>query len=267
LEKRAENLAIAATLQAVFSPFGFLIGGYLGDISTRLTFQMQIVGLLFLGILYFLILKDKEDESTATLHDFIKDVNPFKVIGDAKGIMTKYLMAFFVICAATNFASTCYEQCFNYFILDQYGFPPSYNGLLKAGVGFVALIANTTICLWLLKKTNIKKSLIPVLSVCLMMMIAIVLVQEKTIFIVINVIFFGFNAIYLPLLQAILVQVSKKDNGVLVGLFNSMRSLGMILGSLFAGFIYALGPRLSFVSSAFAFAIAIVAALIYYRLS
>ena len=41
---------------------------------------------------------------------------------------------------ATSFATTCYEQCFNYFIKDQYGFPPSYNGLLKAAVGIIAFI-------------------------------------------------------------------------------------------------------------------------------
>ena len=267
LDKRSQNLAINATIMAVVSAFGFLVGGYLGDISLELAFMSQVIGLIAVGILNFFILEDKEAESVEPFKEIIKQSNPFKVVMDAKHLINSFLIVFFIVTVATSFASTCYEQCFNYFIKDQYNFPPSYNGLLKAIVGFITLAANSTICMWLLRKTDIKKSLIYVLVVCFVMMVSIVLVQDMFIFIAINVIFFGFNAVYLPLIQAILAQISKKDSGVLVGLFNSMRSLGMVGGSLFAGFIYALGPRMSFVSAAIAFAIAIGAAYINYKQS
>jgi len=264
LEKRGKNLAISATISAVISPFGFMIGGFLGDYSIPLTFTLQTIGLSFTGILYWLLLADQPIEKRLDIKETLKESNPFKIIVDARGIITAVLVSFFIMAIATSFASTCYEQCFNYFIKDQYGFPPSYNGLLKALVGFVTLIANSTICMWLLKKTNINKSIIYVLMICLSMMISIILINDIVPFIIINVIFFGFNAVYLPLMQAILAKFAKHDDGVLIGLFNSMRSLGMVGGSLFAGFIYEVGPKLSFVSSGVAFAISVIFAIICY---
>ena len=51
----------------------------------------------------------------------------------------------------------------------------------------------------------------------------------------------------------------------MVGAYNSMKSLGMVIGSFFAGFIYEVGPKLSFVSSAVAFLSAIIFAYLTYR--
>jgi len=93
-------------------------------------------------------------------------------------------------------------------------------------------------------------------------MVSIIVLDSVIPFIIMNVVFFGFNAVYQPLLQAMISKFSNKDNGIMVGLFNSMRSLGMVGGSLFAGFIYEIGPKLSFVYSALAFLIAIVVGLL-----
>lgn len=265
LEHRGKNLAIAATISSVISPFGFMIGGFLGDYSIPLTFLLQVIGLMAVGVLHWIVLDDQPTAEKPDWQAIARDSNPIKVVFDAKGVLTAVLISFLIIATATSFASTCYEQCFNYFIKDQYGFPPSYNGLLKAVVGFIALLANSTICMWLLKKTDISQTIIYVLSVCLVMMLAIVLIDAIVPFIVINVVFFGFNAIYLPIMQAILAKFTKTDGGVLVGLFNSVRSFGMVGGSLFAGFIYEVGPKLSFVSSAAAFLISVIFAFIFYR--
>lgn len=266
-KNRGTNLAIVATIMSVVSPFGFLIGGFLGDISIPLTFVLQVAGLVSVGILNFIILDDKESNEKLEFKALVKESNPLGIIVEAQGLLNRSLIIFFIIVATTSFATVSYEQCFNFFIKDQFGFPPSYNGLLKAAVGFITLIANSTITILLIKKTNINKSLIYVLTVCMLMMLAIVLIDDIYPFIIINVIFFAFNAIYLPLLQTLLSKFNKdeKDGGVLVGLFNSMRSFGMIFGSLFAGFIYTVGPKLAFVSSAVAFLVAIYFAIMNYR--
>jgi len=82
----------------------------------------------------------------------------------------------------------------------------------------------------------------------------------------VNVPFFGFNAVYLPLLQDTLTKLSKgKDHGIFVGMFNAIRSVGSIGGSLVAGFAYALSTRLPFAVTAVLFALAAVCAGIYYR--
>ena len=265
LEDRGRNLAISVMISSVISPLGFLIGGFLGDYSIPLTFFLQAVGLSLIGILNWLILDDLPILRKSNWRQIAQDSNPIRVVFNAKGFMTTLLISFLIVAVFTSFASTSYDQCFNYFIKDQYGFPPSYNGLLKAAVGFIVLFANLSIGMWLLKKTDISKTIIYVLIVCMFMMVGIVMIDEIIPFIIINVIFFGFNAIYLPMLQTILARFTKTDGGVLVGLFNSANSFGMIGGSLFAGFIYEFGPKLSFVSSGIAFFISVIFAIVFYR--
>lgn len=266
LENRGRNLAISATITSVVSPFGYLIGGVLGDYSIPLTFTIQVIGLLIVGIINWFVLDDKPIKDKQPLKELVKDSNPVRIVIDAKSLLTPVLISFFVVAIATSFASISYDQSFNYFIKDQYGFPPSYNGFLKAIVGFITLIANSTICMWLLRKTDINKSIIYVLSICLAMMISIVMINDIVPFIIINVIFFGFNAVYLPLMQSILAKFNRSEGsgGVLVGMFNSMRSFGMVGGSLFAGFIYTVGPKLAFVFSGVAFFVSVVFAYICY---
>ena len=256
--KAGQNLATNVTINVVIAAFGYMTGGFLGNLSISLTFFIQVIGLAVNGVLYWILLEDAHIErEKLTMKEVVQNSNPFQAVLDARGIMTAVIAYFLIIVVSTQFATTCYEQCFNYFIKDQYGFPPSYNGLLKAAVGLITMAANSTICVYLMKKTNIFKSLIPVLSVCFGMMISIIVLDSVVPFIIMNVVFFGFNAVYQPLLQAMISKLSDKENGIMVGLFNSMRSLGMVGGSLLAGFIYEIGPKLSFVVSAAAFLIAI----------
>lgn len=264
-KERGRNLAIAVMISSVISPLGYVVGGFLGDYSIPLTFLVQFSGLVFVGVLNWLFLADESIVDKTNWQKILETSNPVRMIFNAKGLITGALVSFFIVSVLTSFASTAFEQCFNYFIKDQFGFPPSYNGLLKAVVGFITLFANLSIGMWLLKKTDINKTIIYVLAICTIMMMGIILIDEIVPFIIINVLFFAFNAIYLPMLQTILAKFTKTDGGVLVGLFNSVRSFGMIGGSLFSGFIYAVGPKLSFVSSAFALSIAVFFAIIFYK--
>lgn len=255
------NLATAATLSTVFSAFGYMIGGFLGDISIRLTFMCQVAGLVLIGVLYLLFVGDETTGEVPHADSLLKNVNPFRAILDSGRVMSAAVVFFLFVCAGTSFASTCYEQCFNYFIRDQYGFPPSYNGILKALVGMITMAANATICVQLMKRTNIIRSVIPVILICFAMMVSIVMIRDMVPFIMMNVVFFGFNAVYQPLLQAMISVFSDSgDNGILVGVYNSMRSFGMVIGSLSAGFLYEADPKLSFVVSAAAFFLAAGAA-------
>ena len=66
-------------------------------------------------------------------------------------------------------------------------------------------------------------------------------------FLGINIIFYALNAIYIPLVQDLCASASTPENSNMVmGFYNAMKSLGMIVGALFAGFIYTVGPALSF---------------------
>ena len=264
---RSRNLAISATIMSVVSPFGFLIGGLIGDYSIPMTFLLQVISLILVGVLNWFILEDPPVKAKEPLRKIIKESGPFQIVVNNREIFTLIMTSFFMIAVLTSFAFTAYEQSFNYFIKDQFGFPPSYSGILKAAIGFITLLTNATITMWLLKKADVARSLIAILTLCVLMMLSIILVGEVVPFIIINVIFFALNAIYLPLMQAMLVDLSDDDidGGVLVGIFNSMRSFGMVGGSLFAGLIYAFGPRLAFVFSGIVFLLSVLAAFIHFK--
>lgn len=262
--KAGANLATQVTINVVLNAFGFMIGGFIGDFSIKLTFAAQVIGLFLGGVMYLLFLDDG-NKSTEKINfkSVLSNSNPFQAFVEGKEILSYVIITFLAMGVAAAFATTCYEQCFNYYIKDQFGFPPSANGILKAAVGTITFIANSTIASYLLKKTNIVKSITPVFVICFTMMISIILLEDIVPFIIMNVVFFGFNAIYQPMLQSMInILVPKEQNGILAGLHNSMRSLGMMGGSLLAGFIYALGPKMAFVISAIAFLIAISASLL-----
>lgn len=267
-EQAPRNLMFNATASAVFSPVGYLLGGVMGDNSIQGTMMVQVVGLAAIGVLFLLILDDEKAVETPGFSSkgLVRNVNSLKNFGEMRPYLNAVVAVFFLVSFLTSFSSVCYEHSFNYLIKAEYGFPPSYNGYLKALVGIVALVANATISTYLLRKTNIQKSTIVVLAICVAMSVGIVLIKEITPFIAINVVFFGFNSVYIPLLQATLAKLSVKGNhGIFVGMYNAVRSVGMVGGSLVAGFAYAISSRLPFVVTTVLFAAAVVCAAVNYR--
>ena len=262
-DNKGGALAVMATINAILSAFGYLVGGVLGDISLKMCLGIEVAGLWLLSPLHFLFLQDKErSDVKEDFREMIRQINPLKSFRLPKEALSRAFIFFLLVCMLTSFASNCYEQCFNYFIKDQYGFPPSYNGYLKGGVGIITLVANATICSYLLNRTEISRSIVYVLLTCMFMMIGIVLIDTVVPFIILNVVFFGFNAVYRPLLQSMLNGFSRKSDAPVVGVYNSISSIGTIVGSLVSGFVYEVSPKGSFVYAAIAFGLAVLCAVL-----
>lgn len=263
-EERGRYLALSATFATVFGAFGYMVGGFLGVYSIPLTFALQSITLASCGVLFYLTLKEDKGEENKPLQIW-KEANPFQAFFDSKKFMTAMFALLFFVVFLTSTASTAYDQCFNYFIKDQFQFNSSYNGMLKAVVGFISLLANTTICIWILRHTDIKKSVIIVLGLGGVFLSGVTFFQEILPFIIMNLLFFAINAIYIPLLQDMCASRSDQDNSNMVmGFYNAMKSLGMISGALFAGFIYESGPKLSFLFAGIFFFVSMIC-MIFYR--
>lgn len=264
IEKRGSYLALSATFNSVFSAFGYLVGGFAGVKSVIISFGLQSATLILCGILFYLTLQD--DKEGNTTFSFIKDANPFQAFIDSNHFMTPIFALLFFIVFLTSTATTAYDQCFNYYIKDVFLFNSSYNGMLKAVVGFVSLIANSTICIWLMRHTDVRKSVIYILGCCGFALLGMVFIPEMIPFIIINLFFFAFNAIYVPLLQDMCAQkANDEDSKMVMGFYNAMKSLGMIMGALFAGFIYDFGANLSFLYAGIFFLIAAIGAYIFMK--
>lgn len=266
VEQRGRYLALSATFTTVFSAFGYLIGGFTGVVSIPLTFAMQSGVLVLCGIFFFIFLHDDKEEDVISSDNLWKDANPFQAFFDAKQFMTiSFAILFFAVFLAST-ATTAYDQNFNYFIKDQFHFNSSYNGILKAVVGLISLLVNTTICVWMMKKTDVRKSAIAVLGGAGITLIIITMLVDIVPFIFVNILFFALNAMYIPLLQDLCAgSASNKNSSMVMGFYNAMKSLGMIVGALFAGFIYAFGPRLSFLYAGIFFLISMLGIVWFYH--
>lgn len=259
-EKRGSYLTICATLTTVFGAFGYLVGGLFGDVSILLTFSLQSITLAICGVgFYFFCVDDLKEKQQIHLVEVFKESNPLPPLFDSRKFMKGSLVFLIYMVLLSSIASTAYDQAFNYYIKDIFGFTSSINGIIKALVGFISLTANFTVCMWILKKTNVARSVLFILAGCSLSVLCLLLSKDMTMFMIFNLVFFAFNAIYVPLLQDLVSKQCTKENmNHLMGFYNSMKSLGMVIGGLLAGFIYTYGPTLPFIMASSLFGVAIL---------
>ncbi len=260
ISERGQNLVILTTIQSVGSAVGYFIGGTLGLISVEAAFISQVACLSLSGILWNIFCTDdtpykvKPDRALR-----LKDVNPFSAIIAAKGFMTPMFAVIFLITAISAIGQNSYEQCFNYYIKDQFGMSSAYNGMFKAGIAALTLFLNSTVSLYLQKKTDINKSFLYILIICTLLISLVLNHPSRFLFIAVYIIYSSVMVLRLPLLQMLSANRSNQNNSnAVMGFYQSMNSFGGIFGALFAGLIYAKGPNLPFILAFIAFLTAAV---------
>jgi len=264
--ERGRDLTILATIQSVGGAFGFLTGGLLGEIHTYLAIVAQVCFLALSGIIFHFICEDdtKIPLSSLNFKQLAVQANPFQAFLDSRKFLTWILASLFGMVMLHSLGFTAFDHSFNYYIKDVFGFSSGYNGLLKGAMGLITLVANTTIAMWIINKTDIRKSIIGVLAICALTMAGIVVVDAVIPFILINIAFFAFNAVSMPIVQALVSQKAHgKESNLVMGFYNAMKSLGAIFGSFASGALYTLNPKFPFTLTLIALAIATVFAIIY----
>ncbi len=249
-EEQGKNLTVCATVVTVGGALGYLAGGVIGDHSIPLTFAVQVILLLLCGVLFrFCLHPDQQGPGEKR--------NPAARPGFGRGAGELLAVSAVLVLAVvfiTSFASTAYEQCLNYYMKDQLNFKPSYNGLMKALVGGVSLVTNLTICVWMIRSKRANQYLAATLGAGACFLILMTFCKTIVGFVLVNMVFFACNAIYIPLVQDACAQLGGREKrGVLMGAYNSLKSFGMIAGALFAGFLYDYGPTLPFFFSSLLF--------------
>lgn len=254
---RTKYLSYYAAFTTMAASLGFLIGGVIGDVDIFLVFFTQVIFLLVLAVVFKLFLPESLSENERTLESE-KFLNKFKIIDikNSKELMTPALIIFLITVVVASFSTAGYDNAFNFYIKSELGFKPSHNGIIKSITGLVGLIANFTINIWIVKNFNARKSIVTIFGLAAISIIGVVFAESLIWFILFNIIFYLFNAIYIPIQQGLLTKGQKHKYGVLSGLFSSAKAMGMILGSLFAGFVYEYGSKLPFYFSGIGFLLA-----------
>ena len=241
-----------------------------GTISTETAFYAQIAVLVLSGVLMCAMAMPDARGSFSDMKpaQFVREANPAAAFLAGRKFMNPAFALLFVVVALSGIGTNAFEQCFNYYIRDQFGLGSMYNGAIKAVIAVVGVVANSTVCMWLMKKTDIHRSFLPVLVACGTAVLAITLPTAVLPYFVIAVVYFALNTVRTPLVQNMSASRAKKEDSTLVmGFYNSMNSLGGIFGALFAGLMYNLAPKLPFIFGGCAFLLAAAFGVLYIKVS
>ena len=258
-EERSRSMLYYSVLSTAGCAVGYSIGGFLGSISIELAFLIQVVAIFMFALILLLTVQDPEPAGE-------KGSLPAPKKKSAPNI-TALLAVFMASVFCASFATTAYDNAYNYYVKEALKFPNYYNGLIRAGIGGITLIVDFTVGAWLMKKTEVKRSIIVCLFLNGVVAVTVPLVSDVPAFVVGNFIFYAVNALYLPLQQTMATEDSNKENsGSVAGMFNSCQYAGKVFGALFAGFIYGAGSLLPFYSSGFVFILGAGCSVLYYRI-
>ena len=268
-EHRTRNLAIHAALQTSSAGIGYLLGGALGTVDFHLAFNVQTLWMILLSLAAWLFVEDfYADKRSVSASEVISTANPFRSFINARSVMTSLLCLFMAVVFLAGFGTACHENAFNYFLKAELDFKPFYNGIIKAVNGFIGLTANFTLNLWIISHTDIRKSLSLILLLCSLTALGALIPGGLVLFLGLNILFFAANSIYQPLMNSLAVQGKEgPEVGIITGLFNAVKSMGNVTGSLLAGLAYGIHSSLPFILSASVFFLAGCAAVSYWHRS
>ena len=261
---QAKFLTWSATIQAVFGAFGYLVGGLLGEVSIRGTFLLQAVTLTCSGILFRISCEaDRTVLEKVPVKQVLKESDPLKAFADGRYFMNTAFALLFALNILMNFGNTGFDQVFNYYLKDQLGLTSSYNGVIKAAVGLISFAANMTLCLWIIRKTNVRKSMVVMAAFCAAASVGALLIPQIWIYIVCSVLVYAGYSVSLPVLQHMVAeQADPARKNLVMGFYNATKSLGSIIGSLLAGFLYGFHAKLPFLMVVIIYGAALVVAVV-----
>ena len=264
-EDQAKYLTYSATIQAVCGAFGYLVGGVLGEYSIRGTFLLQSGCLCASGVIFRLVcLPDRTDADPLPMKQLVRESNPLQAFLDGRKFMNRAFVLLFALNILMNFGNTGFDQVFNYYLKDQLGLTSSYNGLIKAAVGLISFVFNMTLCIWIIRKTNINKSMTVLTLFCTAASIGALLIPEIRGYIACSVLVYAGYSVSLPVLQhMVAIQADPAQKNLVMGFYNATKSLGSIVGSLMAGFLYSTHAKLPFLVVALAYGLSVPAAAAY----
>lgn len=264
-DKIDHNLANYTAVMSVSMALGFFVGGLLGYLPSKTVILFQGVMMILIGIGFKIIVgeinsnnKIKSNEKTLFAWDVIKNSK------NSNSVLNKWLLIFLGITFFGAIGQSSNNQALNYYMKAQLGLKPIVNGVVKAITGIAGLIANLTINVWIIRKTNIKKSLLAIILLGTISALMIVLNTFFYAFLIWNILFITLYTIQLPILQSYAISRGSKDPGLMSGIFNAIKSLGAMFGAMVAGFIYDINSKLPFILTTIAFFIAFLFSVVNY---
>ena len=167
-----------------------------------------------------------------------------------KDLLNKNLLVVMILIMMFFFSSTSYNSSINYYIESILNLPPTFNGVFLSIAGMVGFLANIIITPIIGKKFTKEVIFKYITLILALSMMLVGLSKNLVIFFGAIILFVAVASVYVPVQQNIVSTLAKENYGTLMGLQNSAKAVGMVIGSLFAGAIFDFGEKLPFIASA-----------------
>ncbi|QIK70824.1 MFS transporter [Erysipelothrix sp. HDW6C] len=250
--EQSKYITMSSVIVSVGSALGFFFGGFLGDIDVRMTFMIQAVLHIVLGVAVYVLLAPTEVIDEHIEWGMIKASNPFKIIGDSRYLIRGFMATLLIVTFTTSIGSTLFDQSFNYYIKDIFNFAPSQNGIIKFITGLFAVILNIILIRRSRGKQIFNKSFLKTLFIAMGILAIIVgFIPSVSGFVSVSLIWFAAYTVMIPALQnsVLSLKSSPEEGNKLAGLYNSLMMFGKIFGALLTSAVYTINPVSSFIVS------------------
>lgn len=257
---RTKNLAIYAAFATLGISLGYQFGGYLGDSeffnnlikteSYENVFLLQSLLFLVFGIFVLIFIQDYKKEDVKSFRS-----NPFSSLLKIK-TLDKKLIIFLISLTMITIGSTNVSKYIDVYFNDL-NLSTTALGNFVLITGIVSVITSIFIVPFVSK---LKKQLVFIIIIQVLSSVIIFYVFRASDFMVtvysVFMIYVVFKAIYLPLEQNYISRQADEDSiGIVMGIRQSFLSIGNVIGPLFGGVLYGIGPLILFDSSSIFFLI------------
>lgn len=251
-ENRKQYLVFNAATMGISVAGGYLLEGLLGNRNIFIVFWCQLILISALFLFAPLLLDKIPRHRSETLLQRQRPCSP-----------TALLIVYMAILFLAFLASTCYDNALNYYIKAYFFFTPVYNGWIKALTGVTILVANCTISVYFARRLRSATGAGLSFTLCAICMLLVLRAENLSLFVASNMLFCAWNATQLPMVQEMLSSFRSESA---VGMYNTIRGVGMVLGSMLSGILYEIGPKFPFILCTVLYGICVTLCLIFYRL-
>ncbi len=251
--ERAKYLSITAAMLALGTTIGYLIGGLLGDIFIKEVFYIQAGANALYALFIFVTMKEPKTAQPTNKAHFITHMKEA-----AK--MDKSLIMFLLALTLATIAATNLTKYVDAYITIDLGKSTGTLGVFVMITGVVGIFTNFVIVPLLLRLRR-NFAIMKWLQIPSAVLIFLVF-RSSDAMLALYTLYMGYvvlKSIFQPLEQNY-ISLNAKDEkyGTIMGVRQMFFSIGMVVGPLFAGFIYDINPRLVFDISASMFLFAFI---------
>lgn len=250
---RSKAISYYTAIKGFGVSLGYLVGGYIGANDYHRAFVFQAIGLFIHALAIFLFLPDSNVKSHISKDKKTHFI--FQIKDDFRKYIPTALGTLLLLVLLTSFSYVAYTTGINYFLKKYLSLNPLQIGYYMAFTGVVGMIANVYLTPRVSTKYGDKRSLKVVVLATGITLIALSAMDDllSPLSLTIFVIFIFVISMFRPLLQTMVSNLSKNEHGKIMGLQSSANSVGMVGGSLFAGALLDIYPKMPFIMAALIF--------------